>query len=87
MAVQEDKKLLAQVEKPPPPAADQLNIVHLNASHNALELWEPVCKDHPAADNRPLLLIPPEYEFLDPKTGPTELWKIGTIAQQVERPM
>ncbi|KAK9805857.1 hypothetical protein WJX73_008965 [Symbiochloris irregularis] len=79
--VAEDEQLLAQVAKPPAEAA-QLNIIRLNGSHNALELWEPLCKDHPATDNRPLLLLPPEYEFLDPKKGPTELWKIATIAAQ-----
>ena len=57
--------------------------MRLNASHNALELWEPLCKAQQPPKDAALLLLPPEYDFLDPTTGPEELWRIATIAAHV----
>ena len=80
--VQEDEKLMAKTDILPA-GGDLLNIVRLNGSHTALDLWEPLCRDHSALDVRPLLLLPSEYDFADASNGPTDLWKIATVAAQV----
>lgn len=49
----------------------------------SLKLWEPLCADNPNPSGPPLLLLPPEYEFLDPENGPRELAELMYIGMRV----
>ena len=80
--LQEDRRLATQVEERKKQPA-KLKVVKLRQRHTALELWEPLCKDFQPGDNPSVLLLPPEYEFLDQQLGPQELNGIAAIGQQV----
>lgn len=78
---QEDRQLLASLQTGEGGAAD-LHVVQLLAHQHALELWEPLCKDKQPS-KAPLLLLPPEFEFLDAQSGPHELQNLAKIGAQV----
>ena len=60
-----------------------IRIVQLQKDQLSLKLWEPLCADNPNPSGPPLLLMPPEYEFLDPENGPRELAELMYIGMRV----
>ncbi len=60
-----------------------IRVVQLQPNQLSLKLWEPLCADNPNPGGPPLLLMPPEYEWLDPENGPRELAEIMYIGQRV----
>ena len=80
--LQEDSSLASVLQKANKDAT-QLHIVRLDARHNALELWEPICAGLEPRPTGPILLLPPEYDFLEPNFGPQELYGIAKIGAQV----
>jgi hypothetical protein len=60
-----------------------IRVVQLQKNQLSLKLWEPLCADNPNPVGPPLLLMPPEYEWLDPENGPRELAEIMYIGQRV----
>lgn len=60
-----------------------IRVVELQRNQLSLKLWEPLCADNPNPAGPPLLLLPPEYEWLDPENGPRELAEIMYIGLRV----
>ena len=60
-----------------------IRVVQMQPNQLSLKLWEPLCADNPNPGGPPLLLMPPEYDWLDPENGPRELAEIMYIGQRV----
>jgi len=80
--VQDDTELDDQVRLLSGPEGS-IRVVQLQPNQLSLKLWEPLCADNPNPGEPPLLLMPPEYEWLDPENGPRELAEIMYIGQRV----
>ena len=63
-----------------------IRVVQMQPNQLSLKLWEPLCADNPNPGGPPLLLMPPEYDWLDPENGPRELAEIMYIGQRVSTP-
>lgn len=79
---QEDTELDDQVRLMTGPEGT-IRIVQLQKDQLSLKLWEPLCADNPNPSGPPLLLLPPEYEFLDAENGPRELAELMYIGMRV----
>ncbi len=82
LGAQEDTELDDQVRLMSGPEGT-IRIVQLQKDQLSLKLWEPLCADNPNPSGPPLLLMPPEYEFLDPENGPRELAELMYIGMRV----
>ena len=60
-----------------------IRVVQLQKGQLSLKLWEPLCENNPNPAGPPLLLLPPEFEWLDPENGPRELAELMYIGQRV----
>lgn len=80
--LQDDTELDDQVRLLSGPEGS-IRVVQLQPNQLSLKLWEPLCADNPNPGGPPLLLMPPEYEWLDAENGPRELAEIMYIGQRV----
>lgn len=80
--MQEDTELDDQVRLMEGPEGS-IRVVELQRNQLSLKLWEPLCADNVNPAGPPLLLLPPEYEWLDPENGPRELAEIMYIGLRV----
>jgi hypothetical protein len=80
--MQEDTELDDQVRLMDGPEGS-IQVVQLQRNQLSLKLWEPLCVDNPNPAGPPLLLMPPDYEWLDPENGPRELAELMYIGQRV----
>ena len=80
--LQDDTELDDQVRLLSGPEGS-IRVVQLKPNQLSLKLWEPLCADNPSPGGPPLLLMPPEYEWLDAENGPRELAEIMYIGQRV----
>ena len=81
-SMQDDTELDDQVRLLSGPEGS-IRVVQLQPGQLSLKLWEPLCADNPNPGGPPLLLMPPEYDWLDPENGPRELAEIMYIGQRV----
>lgn len=79
---QEDTELDDQVRLMTGPEGS-IRVVQLQKGQLSLRLWEPLCENNPNPAGPPLLLMPPEFEWLDPENGPRELAELMYIGQRV----
>jgi hypothetical protein len=83
---QEDTELDDQVRLMSGPEGS-IRVVQLQPGQLSLRLWEPLCENNPNPAGPPLLLLPPEFDWLDPENGPRELAELMYIGLRVRAPV
>ena len=73
--MQEDEELLARAKT----LAGGLRTIPIAQEQSALALWEPVCLKGDATSEEVLLLLPEEYELLEPRVSASKIAEVSEM--------
>lgn len=79
---QEDEELLARAHQ----EAKSVKIVPIKSLQPALDLWEPICLKGDAKSDQALLLLPEEYELLEPRASTQHIAEVSAPASARRSP-